>query len=65
MRAYQVLVIVKIGAGFSIPQPMLKKIPIAPLQSGCARILWVPHQNKAASLLNIIIIVDKSYYRFY
>ena len=33
--------------GASIPQPMLIKIPVLPLQARCAGFVCKPHQNKA------------------
>ena len=51
--------------GAFIPQPMLKRLPVASLHSDCARFVWVPHQNKARHCWNLTIVVDKSCYRFY
>ena len=44
--------------GVFIPQPTLKKIPVAQLQGGCARFVWVPHQNKARHSWNLTAAVE-------
>ena len=43
----------------SIPQPMLRKIPVAQLQ-GRARFVWGSHPNKARSRSNLAVTVTSS-----
>ena len=44
--------------GASIPQPMLIKIPVLPLQARCAGFVYKPHQNKAQVPYHLAVVTD-------